>query len=340
MTDSLLAGAARVDITPRQSLFLFGYPHVPRHSTGTHDPLLATALFLQAADRQVLLLSADVIFVTKALTQRVRERIERETGIPGSGILIAATHTHSGPVTVDYVSNQTDPIVPRVDPQYLRQLEDGLTTAAVQAWQQRRAAEWAFARADATGIGTCRHDPRGPADLSVPVLSVRDASTAEPIALMMVCAMHPTVLHEDSTLYSGDFPAFARSYLQTHVLGKSCPVVYFTGASGDQSPRHVTRANTFAEAERLDHLLGRAVEDSLAWPGEFFVEFALAVRRQAPNAHVITLANGELQGYVVTQQAVDGGWYEAANAILQSPESGDRIVEATLRLLAQSPEAG
>ena len=76
--------------------------------------------------------------------------------------------------------------------------------------------------------------------------------------------MHPTVLHEDSTVISGDFPAFARAYLQEHVLGDACPVVYHMGASGNQSPRHVTRANTLEEATRLGHLLGRAAEESLA----------------------------------------------------------------------------
>ena len=68
--------------------------------------------------------------------------------------------------------------------------------------------------------------------------------------------MHPTVLHEDSTLVSGDFPAMTRQYLQEHVLGADCPVLYHTGPSGNQSPRHVTRANTFDEAERLGGLLG------------------------------------------------------------------------------------
>ena len=81
---------------------------------------------------------------------------------------------------------------------------------------------------------------------------------------MLVCSMHPTVLHEDSTLISGDFPAMTRQYLQEHVFGRDCPVLYHTGPSGNQSPRHVTRANTFAEAERLGSLLGRSVAKTLS----------------------------------------------------------------------------
>ena len=37
-------GVARTDISPRKPMFLLGYPHVPRTSTGMHDPLYASAL--------------------------------------------------------------------------------------------------------------------------------------------------------------------------------------------------------------------------------------------------------------------------------------------------------
>ncbi len=36
---SLRAGAARRDISPRKPMFLVGYPHVARTSTGIHDPI-------------------------------------------------------------------------------------------------------------------------------------------------------------------------------------------------------------------------------------------------------------------------------------------------------------
>jgi len=332
--------------------------------------------------------------------------------------------------------------VPQADPDYLRQFEDGLVQAATDAWQRRRPAELAYVEADATGIGTCRHDPAGPSLLNVPVLSAREVDGGRMIGVLMVCAMHPTVLHEDSKLFSGDFPAYARQYLQRHVVGSDCPVIYHTGAAGNQSPRHVTRGNTPAEAERLGAILGRAVEQALSkakyvsdihlasaqrlldlpvrtlppveqaerqlaearqrfdrlraehaprttvrtaecdwfgaeetlclsraaaegrveeslraslpaevqvlaigpwrfvgWPGEFFVEFALRVREAFPGTAIITLANGELQGYIVTQEAVDRRWYEASNALLQSPAAGDRVVEATLDLLRELGEA-
>jgi len=432
---TLVAGAASVDISPQDSQFLYGYPHVERYSTGIHDPLLSSALYLNDGQTEIMFIANDIIFVSKATAQRVRERITQATSVPGGSIMVTATHTHSGPKTADYISNEHDPLVPPVDTAYVRIFEDGIVHAAVEAHHRARPAQVGLAVADGAGVGTNRRDPSGPADCRVPVLMVKAVDDGANIACMLVCSMHPTVLHEDSKLVSGDFPAMTRQYLQEEVLGQECPVVYHTGPEGNQSPRHVTQSNTFAEAKRLGHLLGRAVaqvlpqiqyrpaaklqsaqwfvdlprkkfppapeaegkvlrareklehlsrsgaprqevrtaevdwfgaEETLTlaqaaqqgrletyyqlclpaevqilrigpwsfvgWPGEMFIEFGLAVKEKAPDTFVIALANGELQGYVVTEEAALEDGYEASNAILD-PASGGMLVATTLELL-------
>jgi hypothetical protein len=436
MNSQLIAGAAEVDISPIDSQFLFGYPHVKRYSTGIHDPLLSSAIFLNDGKTPLLMVGNDIIYVDRETVARARERIAAKTGIPAGNILISATHTHSGPLTSDMISNDGDAVVPPTDRKYVQRMEDGIVAAATQAFQNVRPAEIGLAVADGSCVGTHRHDPKGPRIPEVPVLVARDASTKRPIAAMVVCSMHPTVLHEDSTLVSGDFPGMARQYLQKTVLSEACPIVYHTGACGNQSPRHVTRENTFAEAERLGNLLGQSIakaigtmaftgnvalkcdrtfvelpprtfvsvdeanravkraadrldtlrrdsadrrevrtaecdwfgaEETLAlakaadsgrmetvrksvmpaevsvlfigdwafvgWPGEMFVEFALEVKAARKNCHVISIANGELQGYLVTEDAIRESWYEANNSLFQSPESGKILVKTTLELL-------
>ena len=71
----------------------------------------------------------------------------------------------------------------------------------------------------------------------------------------------------------------------------------------------------------------------VGWPGEAFVEFSLAVKAKHPNCHVISLANGELQGYLVTQEAVQEHWYEAMNSLFANPDAGITLVDKTLELL-------
>ena len=78
----------------------------------------------------------------------------------------------------------------------------------------------------------------------------------------------------------------------------------------------------------------------VAWPGEIFVEFALQIRSRHPNTFVISLANGELQGYVVTEKAMRDGRYEALNALFAGPESGRFLVEKTMELLDEKKGSG
>jgi hypothetical protein len=435
---SCLAGAHATDITPDRSLHLYGYPHVPRNSTGVHDPLLASALYLEGEGGVALFVSCDIIFIPKALAARARQRIATDTGVPAEAMVVTATHTHSGPGTVRYLSNTADPTVPEPDPVFLQQLEDGIVMAACTAYAKRQPAELGFALADGSCVGTNRRDPKGPADPRVPVILARDPHTRAPIGVMIACAMHPTVLHEDSTVISGDFPGLARQHLQ-QTLGVDCPVLHHLGAAGNQSPRHVIHATTLEEADRLGAALARSVatatdtmtftdtvpisvtaatctlplkdfppediaaerleiarerfarlqEDAapaadirtaecdvfgaeevltlsravaqgdlvayadtcmpadvqclrigpwrfIAFPGELFVEYALEIAAAHPDTFTLTLANGELQGYVVTEEAVAEGGYEASNALFKSPESGRILIDTALNLLRHS----
>jgi hypothetical protein len=77
----------------------------------------------------------------------------------------------------------------------------------------------------------------------------------------------------------------------------------------------------------------------VGWPGEFYVEHGLALKSQVPDTFVVTLANGELQGYIATPDAVAWGAYEATNAIF-SVGNGPRFVEKSLELLGRSAAPG
>jgi hypothetical protein len=432
----LIAGAGVADISPLDAQYLFGYPHVDRFSTGINDPLLSSALYLADGQTSLLFIANDIIFVTKAIAARVRGRLQGATGVPAENILVSATHTHSGPSTVDYASLADDPTVPKVDPRYLARFEDGIVAAGVAAFRNARPAEAGLTLTEAR-VGMNRRDPAGAADPQVPVLMAREAGGGRPIACMLVVSMHPTVLREDSRVVSGDFPGLARRYLQQHVLGADCAVLHHTGPAGNQSPRHVVRANTVAEAQRLGEVLGQAVARVLpeitftqdvtlasrqalinlprrafpspaaarekvaraarklellhqsgaarqtirgaevdwfgaeetarlarlaadgqltafhdaclpaevqlfrvgpwvfvAWPGEIFVDYALSVKANRPDAFVISLANGELQGYITTDDAAEEGGYEASNTIF-APQSGQVLVETTLGMLRE-----
>ena len=208
--NNLIAGAATSDITPSGSHFLYGYPYVERMSEGVHDRLLSSALYLSDGVNRFMLLSNDVIYVSKASVSRIRDGILKNTGIQASNILVSATHTHSGPVTVNCLTSSADPVVPEANTMYVQYMEDQIIDAACRAVQNASPAEAGSCIADATGIGTNRHDPEGPSIMDVPAVVLKKPDNSY-IACMLVCSMHPTILHEDLRLMSGDFPAFTRA---------------------------------------------------------------------------------------------------------------------------------
>lgn len=432
---NLSANAKAITITPESVQFLDGYPHVKRFSTGVDTELYSSALYLESGDSRWLLIGHDLLFFDKGQVAEIRRRITEKTGVPSAHIMLSCTHTHSAPVSRIRFPRPANDIAPPLDEEMMDWITDRIVSNAIAATRDPQPAELGHGLADSSMVGCNRRDPQGPAHPEVPVMLVRNAETQSPIGLMLVVSVHPTILHQDSTLYSGDFPGHSRLRIQ-EVLG-DIPVVHHIGAAGDQSPRHITRKNTPEEAGRLGRLLAESVLTAtagmnftrsidlrgatahvdfnirdfptveaaaenerkvfarfdqmrkegadpaatrtaecdwfgaermlfmaklkasgeldentrkntlpveiqivkigertfVAWPGEVFIEFALQIRQEFPDAFIITCANGTTQGYLVTQQAMDEGAYEAYGSTFKSPESALRLVETTRELL-------
>lgn len=256
----LKAGTAVEDISPAEPLHLGGYPHVERTSTGIHDPLLASSLFLDNGTVKLMIAALDILFVDRATARRLRKIISRELSVAEEHVFISCTHTHSGPLTVTSAAGKGDSATPEVDTNYVMKLEEGVVSSAFQAAANTRPAEIAWTSADVEGVGCNRHDSEGPRDPEACILVVRDSEKKTPLALSVTYSMHPTVLHEDSKLVSSDFPHYTRLQIAED-MGGAPTVLYHTGPSGNQSPRYHVRAQTFEEAERLGRLLGRSVSE-------------------------------------------------------------------------------
>src|SRR5262245_55079226 len=93
----LQAGLATIDITPPVGWRMSGYFY-ERFSTGEHDALQAKALVFRQGDERAALVFCDLIGMPAIISGPVRAEASRKTGIPAANILIAATHTHTGPL--------------------------------------------------------------------------------------------------------------------------------------------------------------------------------------------------------------------------------------------------
>ena len=88
---------AEINITPPVGHRMAGY-FDERFATGVHDPLKAKALVLQQGGQEFVFVFCDLVGLSLNVTTNARATISRETGIPVSNIVMAATHSHTGPL--------------------------------------------------------------------------------------------------------------------------------------------------------------------------------------------------------------------------------------------------
>lgn len=257
----LLASAFSAEIICPDHVQLWGYPHVRRPATGVHDPLLASAIVLRRGEVTQVQIALDILMIEPPAARALRRRVAAALGTSEELVLVSCTHTHSGPVCGTIIGWGGDVAAPAPDPAVLESISRAAVTAAERAASDLRPAETAWTTARISGVGGNRHDPAAVTDPEAGILAVRLVK-GPLLALATVYGMHPTVLHEDSTLVSSDFPHYARKALQER-FGSSLVVAYHNGPCGNQSPRHLVSAQTFAEAERIGRRFGTTIAEAL-----------------------------------------------------------------------------
>ncbi|HEY3936321.1 MAG TPA: neutral/alkaline non-lysosomal ceramidase N-terminal domain-containing protein [Bryobacteraceae bacterium] len=268
MPFDLLIGAAAEIITPEVGCEMAGFDARKGRARGIHDDLHARALVLDDGRTRIALVSVELLGLDRLFATRVRAEIERRTGIPAGNIVIAATHTHCGPVTFNHFYNQGQPL----DEAYLTRLASAIVASAERAVASARPRKLRSGFVRAEGIAVNRRTANGlPVDPDAGVLLMEELD-GTPVALAINFACHTTVLGPNTLDISGDFPFYTIRRLQRQ-LGAGTQVLFFNGAEGDISMGHksdlsavgvIAPFRTFEKAEELGFRLAEAIGGSLA----------------------------------------------------------------------------
>jgi hypothetical protein len=273
----LKAGVALTDITPEQGVELGGYPHYPRNNTGAHDPLYAACMYLSDGGKEVAMVTLDLLFFSKLHAQKVRSLVEKACGIPGKNIMISCSHTHSGPWAAGRLDIESLESGAKQPKEYVDGLIEKLvaliTKAKSEAFDASFASGTELCGAE-SGIGGNRRLPGGPHDPLVSVMAVKDTQDVVR-GIFVNYTLHPTFIHEWSTVCTADYPAYLR--VQLNEMEPDAVVGFAQGASGNQSSRYYRQGESFDEAERVGRTLGKAahaVLDHAEWKREIAIEVA------------------------------------------------------------------
>lgn len=254
---ALLAGAATRRITPQldaRPVFLAGFQN-NRRATAVDTDLYARALALRFDERIAVIVACDLIGLDRSDVLDVRAALNAH-GIDPSGLVIACTHTHSGPDTLGLWG--PDRYVSGVDTFYLATVKQAIVEAAIEALTFCCPARMRCAMTRLPGYIANFRDP-GIVDDDVAALQFVKLD-GEVIATLLNLACHPEVLDGESTLISADYAGYACRHVETQVGGVA---LHLSGALGGMlSPD--TRDRTPAWAERMGRAYAAAALTALA----------------------------------------------------------------------------
>jgi neutral ceramidase len=235
-----------VVITPPLGVGMAGYFEA-RFAEGIKDDLFSRALVVSQGDTHVALVVTDLISVLSCDVEAVKEHVQARVGIPGSNVLVAATHTHTGPVI------HRRPGSLRND-QYMEQWAH-LTAGAVElAFRDRVEVTLGIGKGSLPGVAFNRRfhmknghahsnpgvgnpdivKPAGPVDPDVTVLRF-DGPDGVPVGVLSHFGCHCDTV--GGKLFSADWVGVAakqiRSLMQPKASSRPFGVIVVNGASGD-----------------------------------------------------------------------------------------------------------
>ena len=277
----LWVGAASRDITPDQPVALDGQRHV-RISKKPDTPISATALALESRDGeqvldQAIIVSCDIVAIRQGILNKVRDKVKpRLADFDVSRLFLAATHTHTAPVTLEgrYTLPETGIMKPA---EYAEFMTDRVAEAIVESWEKRQIGKvgWglghavvaqnrrvAYADGSAAMYGSTNTERfrgiEGYEDHGLDVLFVWDGEDRMIATAIAVPCPAQEVGGQRSI--NADFWHPVRETLRER-YGPDLHVLGLTGASGDQSPRPMYRK---AAEDRMHKLRGLTRLEELA----------------------------------------------------------------------------
>ncbi len=271
------AGAAKVEITPEELMWMAGYGSRKAPAEGKLTPLWAKALALEDAEgNRGVIVTLDLVGIGRELSRKVCQTLESEYGLARHQVALCVSHTHSGPVVGKNLGPLHYWVVDDTQKHLIEAYAESLHGKIVQvagealAHLQPARVQWGSGKCTFavnrrenkpyTSVPEWREKGtlKGPVDHDVPVLTLRDEAGAVQ-AVLFGYACHATVLNGNQ--WCADYPGYAQTALEEAYPG--AVALFWAGCGGDQNPlprQEIPLAMAYGEE------LAAAVEDVINAP--------------------------------------------------------------------------
>ena len=299
----LNAAFAERDITPEIGMERPGNYSKVFHKS-LHDPCKVRAAVFDDGSQRVAIVSVDALLVRRALVNSARKRIEEQTGIKPTAILIHATHSHSSgptgmiyPGEYDHASKEIQKLAyehsSNANLKYVRHVEDQIVDAVVAADKNRSActlnfgigieSRVAFNRRFFMATGFTQTHPRpgnpdirgvaGPTDPQIGVIGAWN-NKGELAGCIVNFSCHATT---NPPGISANYIYYVEKAIRG-MFGDDCVLVFLAGASGDVT-----------QVENVTKFMGRRGAESARYVGGTVGSEAVKVLLREPRTNTATI---------------------------------------------------
>ncbi len=284
----LLAGVGRADITPRPGMPTAGYSANGNYGKGFRTRLHSRVIYLKPVDSMpVALVQCDLLAGSELVHRRLAELVAQKTDLDMGGIMMSATHTHSGPGNLlgsnFYVMNAAN--AGGLDLKFFDFVTCQIAQAIIDAYNERRPAKIATGTAEVYGFTRNRSISAYQANKNVNREKTKDIHKAvnpemhmvrvdcldkksgayTPAGALTSFSIHGTTIPSQNTLYNADVFAYMERELEWEMARKHGATRFIhavvNGTHADNSPDNAPGHQGYKESRRLGVGLGRkAVE--------------------------------------------------------------------------------
>jgi putative sterol carrier protein len=307
MAAQLMAGAAKVDITPKEPAYLAGYG-INRLSEAVKEPLSARALVIKSGEKTLTVVGVDSLGVPGRIQKDIRAMVK---SVPADSVMIAATHDHSAPDIFGMWG--PNPTTSGVNPAYLAFFKQSIVAAIDQAAAAAKPAKLKLGSIQTKGINVNHRIPEIVDHELAAMQFVGDDGKV--IATLANFPCHAEIMQ--SKLLSGDFPYYYYAKIEKDQGGVA---IFINGALGGMITADIPGGiyslegkDNSAWAQRIGEAMADATEQALAGASTIenadldykFVDLALPFRNERAQAAARSgaMPNPLADGKLVTKVA-------------------------------------
>jgi hypothetical protein len=239
------AGSASVVLQPPDGISLAGYGGGARRhwlgeqnrfaryltaSNGTHDEVRSKAVVLQFGKAKLAIVSVDLVIPSGAMHRELARRLV-DLGFNETSIILAATHTHSGPSS--YIQNTILEFfaLDRYVPEVWQRMTGAVERSIREADSRLVSARLAVGTRPIPGV-TSNRRRHVPLDSVMTMIRI-DSADGKPVAAVLNFPIHPTMMGTKNLLLSADLAGeIERAF---HRKSGSL-ALFMNGAEGDVAP--------------------------------------------------------------------------------------------------------